>query len=186
MVFLVIIGLSMLVVWPFAAYIVLAGVLTYTLFPVYAFIRKKSGQPSVNSAIAILLALLLLLLPSFLIAQRLAQEVSDAFTAFELTNVQRLGDYLSGVTGNQFDFQKMLDSAFSQTQDSIVGLAPDILGSLTELLLDLFIMFFVMYYAFRDGENFLGHVKQILPLEPALKEKLFMEVRNVTQGVLYG
>ena len=80
----------------------------------------------------------------------------------------------------------MLDSAFSQIQDSIVGLAPDILGSLTELLLGLFIMFFVMYYAFRDGEHFLGHVKQILPLEPALKEKLFMEVRNVTQGVLYG
>ena len=104
MVFLVIIGLSMLVVWPFATYIVLAGVLTYTLFPVYAFIRKKTGQPSVSSAIAILLALLLLVLPSFLIAQRLAQEVSGAFTTFELTNVQRLGDYLSGVTGNQFDF----------------------------------------------------------------------------------
>jgi len=43
-----------------------------------------------------------------------------------------------------------------------------------------------MYYAFRDGENFLGHVKEILPLEPILKEKLFMEVRTVTQGVLYG
>ncbi len=186
MVFLVIIGLSILVVWPFVTYIVLAGVLTYTLFPVYAFIRRKTGQPRVSSAISILLALLLLVLPSFLIAQRLAEEVSGAFTTFELTNVQRLGDYLSGVTGNQFDFQEMLDSAFSQVQESIVGLAPDILGSLTELLLGLFIMFFVMYYAFRDGESFLSHVKQILPLESALKEKLFMEVRNVTQGVLYG
>ncbi len=186
MVFLVIIVLSMLVVWPFVTYIVMAGVLTYTLFPVYAFIRSKTGHPRISSGISILLALVLMVLPSFLIAQRLAQEVSGAFTTFELSNVQRLGDYLSGVTGNQFDFQEMLESAFLQVQESIVELAPDILGSLTELLLGVFIMFFVMYYAFRDGEVFLGHVKQILPLEPSLKEKLFIEVRNVTQGVLYG
>ena len=185
-VFLIIGILSILVIWPFVSSIVLAGVLTYTLFPIFSFLRKKTGQPRVASALSILVALLLLVVPSFLVAQRLAREVSGAFTTFEISNVQRLGNYLSGITGNQFDFQEMLDSFFSQLQASIVGIAPDVLGSLTELLLGLFIMFFVMYYAFRDGEGFLNHVKQLLPLDPGLRDKLFNEVRNVTQGVLYG
>ena len=148
--------------------------------------NMMNRQPSVASALSTLIALLLLVAPSFLLAQRLAREMSGAFTTFEMSNVQRLGDYLSGVMGNQFDFQEMLASFFSQLQASIVGIAPDVLGSLTELLLGLFIMFFVMYYAFRDGEAFLNHLKQLLPLDPILREKLFMEVRNVTQGVLYG
>ncbi len=185
-VFLIIGILSILVIWPFVSFIVLAGVLTYTLFPIYGFLRNRTGQPSVASALSTLIALLLLVAPSFLLAQRLAREMSGAFTTFEMSNVQRLGDYLSGVMGNQFDFQEMLASFFSQLQASIVGIAPDVLGSLTELLLGLFIMFFVMYYAFRDGEAFLNHLKQLLPLDPILREKLFMEVRNVTQGVLYG
>ena len=185
-VFLVIIVLSILVIWPFVTYIVMAGVLAYTLFPVYAYVHRKIGRPYLSATVAMLVALLLLVLPSFLLAQRLAQEVSGAFRAFEFTNAERLANYLAGITGNQFDFQDMLDSGFSQLQDSIVGIAPDILGSLTELALGLFIMFFVMFYAFRDGEAFLYHVRRITPLEPSLKQKLFAEVRNVTRGVLYG
>ncbi len=185
-VFAVIALLSILVIQPFISYIVLAGVLTYTLFPVYALIRRRTNRPGMSSAISILLVLVLLVLPSFLVAQRLAQEVTGAFTTFELSSVQRLGDYLSGVTGNQIDFQEMLDSFFIQVRESIIGLAPDILGSITELVLGVFIMFFVMYYAFRDGEIFVARLKQMLPLEPMLKEKLFREVKTVTQGVLYG
>jgi predicted PurR-regulated permease PerM len=185
-VFLVIVVLSILVIWPFVTYIVMAGVLAYTLFPVYSFVRRKIGRPYVSATVSMLVALLVLVLPSFLVAQRLAQEVSTAFLAFEFTNAQRLGDYLSGITGNQFEFQDMLDSAFSEIQTSILDIAPDILGSLTELILGLFIMFFVMFYAFRDGEAFLYHVRRVTPLEPSLKQKLFAEIRNVTQGVLYG
>lgn len=185
-VFSIIILLSMLVVWPFVSSIVLAGVLTYTLFPAYAFFRDRTGHPRISSGLTILLALVLLVLPAFLVAQRLAGEVRGVFTTIELSNLDRLGDYLSGLTGNQIDFQELLTSSFSALQESIVGLAPDVLGSFTDILLGLFVMFFVMYYAFRDGEGFLRHVKNMLPLDAILRERLFSEVQTVTQGVLYG
>lgn len=53
-------------------------------------------------------------------------------------------------------------------------------------MVGLFIMFFVMYYGFRDGEGFIKRIRDLLPLEPALKESLFYEVRTITQAVLYG
>lgn len=182
-----IIGLLALVIMqPFLSYIVLAGILTYTLFPVYRFFHGRTRRAELSSALSLLVALLLMVLPSFFLVSELVQQVSGAYTNFQVENIQRMADYLSGLTGNRVNFQEMLDSGLDQIRRSIVGLAPDILGSVTELVLGLFIMFFVMYYGFREGEGFLARIKQLLPLELALKESLFFELRTVTQAVLYG
>ena len=55
-----------------------------------------------------------------------------------------------------------------------------------DLTLGVFIMFFVMFYAFREGAGFLAKIKDLLPLDPHLKDELFFEMRTVTQAVLYG
>jgi predicted PurR-regulated permease PerM len=177
--------LAVIIMQPFLTYIVLAGILTYALFPMYRFFRQNS-RPTVASALSILIVLIVMVLPSFYLATELVQQVSGAYSSFQMENVQRIGDYLSGITGNRINFQDMLESGLDQIRRSIVALAPDILGSIGELLLGLFIMFFVMYYGFREGETFIAHVRQLLPLDPTLKESLFYEVRTVTQAVLYG
>ena len=178
--------LALAVVQPFVPYVLLAAILTYTLFPVHEFIRQRTARPGLSSAISMILAMVIMVLPSFYIIQRLVQQVSGAYTSFQTLNIQRIGDYLSGLTGNQINFQDMLDSFFGQIRQSIVAIAPDVLGSVTELALGFFIMFFVMFYAFREGEVFVAYIKKLLPLDADLKEKLFSEIRLVTQAVLYG
>ncbi|MBI4473651.1 MAG: AI-2E family transporter [Acidobacteria bacterium] len=178
--------LAVIIMGPFLNYIVLAGILTYVLFPVYSFFRRRTGRPGLSSGLSILVALILMVLPAFYLVSELVQQVSGAYNSFQVERAQNIGDYLSGLTGNRVDFQVMLNSALDQIRRSIVGLAPDILGSIGELLLGLFIMFFVMYYGFREGEAFIARVRQLLPLEPDLKDSLFYEVRTLTQAVLYG
>ncbi|HYR91571.1 MAG TPA: AI-2E family transporter [Terriglobia bacterium] len=178
--------LAVIVMEPFLSYIVLAGILTYTLFPVYNFFHRRTGRAAFSSALSIVVALLLMVLPAFFLISELAQQVSGAYSTFQAQNLQRVADYLSGLTGNRLNFQEMLSTAIDQIRQSIVGLAPDILGSIGELLVGLFIMFFVMYYGFREGEAFIARIRQLLPLEPTLKESLFYELRTVTQAVLYG
>ena len=178
--------LALIIMAPFLAYIVLAGILTYTLFPVYHFLLKRTGKIVLSSALSIFISLVLMVVPSVFLITELVQQVSGAYSSLQLENIQRFGDYLSGLTGNQIDFQQMVDSAFDELRQSIVALAPNILGSVGEMLLGLFIMFFVMYYGFREGEGFLARIKELLPLDPVLKESLFYEVRTVTQAVLYG
>ena len=185
--FAVITVLALVIMWPFLTYIVLAGILTYTLFPVYLFFyRRVVARPGFASALSILVALLLMVIPAVYLISELAQQVSGAYTNFQMQNIQRVADYLSGLTGNRIDFQEVLNSAIEAIRKSIVGLAPDILGSIGELLLGLFIMFFVMFYGFREGETFLARIRQLMPLEPSLKESLFYEMRTITQAVLYG
>jgi predicted PurR-regulated permease PerM len=178
--------LGLMIMWPFLTYIVLAGILTYILFPIYRFVLSRTGKPGLSSAVSILLALLIMVLPTVYLVSELVQQVSGAYSSFRAENLQRIGDYLSGLTGNRVNFQEVLNSALDQIRQSIVGIAPDILGSITSLALGLFIMFFVMFYGFREGEVFLNYIKALLPLDPILKESLFYEMRTITQAVLYG
>jgi predicted PurR-regulated permease PerM len=185
-VFVIVAVLAVIVIQPFLTYIVLAAILTYTLFPVYHFIQKRTRRPELSSAIAIVIALLLMILPTFFLVSELVKQVSGAYTNFQEENLIRLADYLSGLTGNQLDFRTMLTSSIDQIRRAIVGLAPDILGSITEVALGLFIMFFVMFYGFWEGEAFIARMKALMPLDPNLKESLFYEMRTITQAVLYG
>jgi predicted PurR-regulated permease PerM len=178
--------LAIVIMQPFLSYIVLAGILTYCLFPVFHFIESRTHRPELSSALSILLALIIMVLPSVYLVTELVRQVSGAATNFQTENVQRIGDYLSGITGNRIDFREVISSAFDQARRSIIGLAPDILGSIGELFLGVFIMFFVMFYGFREGKAFMARIKRLMPLDPGLKESLFNELRTVTQAVLYG
>jgi predicted PurR-regulated permease PerM len=171
---------------PFMRYIVLAGVLTYTLFPIYRYILQHTQWPGISAGFAVLLALLVMILPTVYLVSELVDQVRGAYSTFQADSLMQVGNYLSGLTNNRVDFELMLESTFDQIRQSIVGLAPNILGSISELMLGLFIMFFVMFYGFREGQGFIRKIKDLLPLESSLKDSLFEEMRTVTQAVLYG
>ena len=168
-------------------YVVLAGILTYTLFPIYRFILRRTRRPGLSSGLSVVLALLVMILPTAYLVSELVGQVSGAYNStLKAGWMDQLGDYLSGLTNGRVDFQEILTSALDQVRQSIVRLAPNVLGSISELLLGLFIMFFVMFYGFREGEGFIRYLKELLPLETTLKDSLFTEMRTVTQAVLYG
>jgi len=167
-------------------YIVLAGILTYTLFPIYQFLSQRTGKPGLSAGLAIILALLVMILPTVYLVSELVDQVSGAYTTLKTDSLKQVGDYFSSLTNGQVDFQEILDAALDQVRQSIVGVAPNILGSISELLLGLFIMFFVMFYGFREGQGFITYLKELLPLETGLKDSLFHQMRTVTQAVLYG
>jgi predicted PurR-regulated permease PerM len=168
------------------AYIVLAGILTYILFPIYRFILLKTKHPGLSSGVSVVLALLVMILPAVYLVSELVAQVSGAYQTIQADWITEVGNYLSGVTNGRVDFGEMLESTLEQVRQSIVALAPNVLGSLSELLLGLFIMFFVMFYGFREGQGFVLYLKKHLPLETSLKDSLFDEVRTITQAVLYG
>src|SRR6185295_8819906 len=93
--FAVITVLAVVTMWPFLTYIVLAGILTYTLFPLYRLFRRVIPRAELASALSILVALLLMVLPAVYLISELARQVSGAYTNFQMQNIQRVADYLS-------------------------------------------------------------------------------------------
>lgn len=167
-------------------YIVLAGILTYTLFPVYRFILQKTKRPHLSSGLAILLALVVMIIPTVYLVSELVDQVSGAYSSFEADSLKQVGEYVNRITNGRVDLAGEIKPTLDQIRQSIVGLAPNILGSISEFLLGLFIMFFVMFYGFREGQGFISYLKDLLPLDAELKDSLLYEMRTVTQAVLYG
>jgi len=167
-------------------YIVLAGILTYTLFPIYHFINQRTRRPQLSAGLCVALALLVMILPTVYLVSELVDQISGAYNTLQTDSLTQVGDYLNSLTNGRLDFQEILSSALDQLRQSVVGLAPNILGSISELLLGFFIMFFVMFYGFREGQGFITYLKALIPLEGGLKDSLFLEMRTVTQAVLYG
>ena len=184
--FAVVAILGIAIALPFVTYIVLAGILTYTLFPLYHFINQRTRRPSLSAGFCILVALLVMILPTVYLVSELVAQVSGAYNTLQTDWLGQVGDYLNSLTNGRVDFQEILRSALDQVRQSIVGLAPNILGSISDLLIGLFILFFVMFYGFRDGQRFITYLKALIPLEGNLKDSLFHEMRTVTQAVLYG
>ena len=171
---------------PFISYIVLAGILTYTLFPIYSRILQSTKRPGLSAGLTVVLALLVMILPTVYFVSELVNQVQGAYDSLRAASLMDLSDYLESITNGQFELRKMFDSTLDQLRQSIVGLAPNILESIAELMLGLFIMFFVMFYGFREGQTFVTNLKNLMPLESSLKDSLFDEMRTVTQAVLYG
>jgi predicted PurR-regulated permease PerM len=187
--FAVVAVFAAIILWPFLTYIVLAGILTYTLFPVYAFFNSRLRRPELASALAIIAVLIVMVLPSIYLISGLAQQVSGAYQSLKLQSLDTVTEYLARITGYRVGFeqiQNILNSGVEQLRAWVLAIAPNVLGSIGELALGLFVMFFVMYYGFIDGELFVTRIRELLPLEPALKESLFYELRTITQAVLYG
>src|SRR5688572_6188109 len=178
--------LGIAIALPFLSYIVLAGILTYTLFPIYQFLNQRTKRPQLSAGLAIVLALIVMILPTVYLVTELVDQVSGSYNTLVNDGLNQVADYLNSLTQGRVNFQEMLRSATDQLRQSVVGLAPNILGSISEMILGLFIMFFVMFYGFREGRGFMTYLKALMPLDVALKDSLFNELRIVTQAVLYG
>jgi predicted PurR-regulated permease PerM len=54
------------------------------------------------------------------------------------------------------------------------------------IVLNFFIMLFVMFYAFRDGRLFIGYLKRISPLGDSEQDEFITRIRDVAKAVLVG
>ena len=111
--FVVIAVLAVVMLWPFLTYIVLAGILTYTLFPVYGFFLRRLGRAELASILCIVITLLVMVLPSIFLIKELVQQVSGAYTSFKMDNIARITDYLDRITG--YRLQEMIDSGLESS-----------------------------------------------------------------------
>ena len=113
--FVAIAVLAGVMLWPFLTYIVLAGILTYTLFPVYGFFLRRLGRAELASMLCIVITLLVMVLPSIFLIKELVQQVSGAYTSFKMDSIARITDYLDRITG--YRLQEMIDSSLEQLRN---------------------------------------------------------------------
>ena len=105
-------------------------------------------------AVALLLVLGIIVLPLAYIATALVQESISAYASLSSIVVERgpvLFDQLLSATG--LTASQLVTNFGLTVKDYVVGAAPVVISSVAGAIVGLFIMFFVMYFAFTEGER---------------------------------
>jgi len=83
-----------------------------------------------------------------------------------------------------------LDYYLQATIEKITGFvisnASKFITSVPSILLNIFVMVFVIYYSLRDGSQIGTKIKKILPLKEKHKQQVLDRFHDITYGVFYG
>ncbi len=180
-----------LLVYPFLRYLVFALLLTYLLYPFKRWLEGKIRSRHLAMLILSLTIIVAIVLPSVYITSKLMHEVRTAVSSVTDSPDRqqwlfRIEGKVQQVLGKYVDLSLYKEQLITQVKDVLLGAVSGFLGSLSDALIGLLIMFFVMAYLFKTGEGVFDRVRLLIPLDPNLKDKLIDEIRNVTSAVVYG
>jgi predicted PurR-regulated permease PerM len=182
---LLLLYLSFLIL-PFLTYIVLALVLAYLFHPVYRAFAKRMPH-AIAAALMLILIFALLLIPTIYIITKLVGESVSAYNSFSGVVMERgahlLDSPLAMVGLTTADTLRGVGLA---VRDYFLATAPAFINSVAATALGLFVMFFLMFFAFTDGERWVAAAREAVPMSARHKERLFERVGGVTHGVMYG
>ncbi|ELY49596.1 AI-2E family transporter [Natronorubrum sulfidifaciens] len=178
--FLLILGLlvgllSFLIVLPFLTWILVAVILAYALTPINDRLSRRFSS-GLSAGLSILIGLFLIVLPIVIILGVAAGQARQLFADFEPGNVSQLDDVIADRFGVQVDIATLHDAFSGAVKTGARGLAGNlfsIIGGLPELFIGFTVLFFVLFYLLKDGEQAVAWFRRSLPIEPAVQKELF-------------
>ena len=179
--------LTFFIIKPFFSAIILGVVLAGAFSPVYKWLLKILKNRSLTAGIMIILVPIIIIIPLFFITTKLVGEAGKAYRALGNEDVLiQITTALDANFGISIDLTNIIKEILITIQEKLIQIAPDVISSIAEVLLGLFVMFFIMYYTFKGGDDLLEEIKDLIPLKKKYKVKLWNEMELVINGVLYG
>ena len=189
-------AIGYLIVEPFLQYILGAALLAFVLYPLQRRLEPKIGtRPAaiVLTAIAFVVAIVPIIIFSVVILS----------TALEY--VERIGD--GDVESTIADIRTVLaeelglpDDWIDEIEDTLVSALENVGYSASEVVLaemvsvinatihtsfGLMVLAFLLYYFLVDGDEFVGWVRHVAPLEADVADELEDEISTVSWAVIY-
>ena len=199
--FLAILLLAFYITRPFLPALITGAIIAYLSHPLYEKLLRHVKNKNIASFIVAAFIILLFAVPLVIILGLVSQE---AYSTYTTLNQHNLGtnflkvickdeNWLSCRTVKSFiDFlpEKDLDYYMQVTIQKITGFIIEnitqFIASIPSILLNFFVMLFVVYYVLKDGEAIGRRIKNILPLKESHKQHVLDKFHEVTFATFYG
>ncbi len=192
---------TFIIVKPLFIALVSAAIIAYIFYPLYSWINKRLKSRKISAAIVIVLLIFLITVPLYFAANNLTKEGYSLF----LRAKQKLSDgglevvdcieqprpfcklnnkIAEFVRDPQVNFY--LSDAISKFSSYIVEQTSRFIINLPIVLINMFVMFFVIFYLLLDGAGFIDKAKKSLPLRTHHVDHIVQEFNDFTYATLYG
>lgn len=188
---LVVIGafgtLSLMLVWPFVQYVLLAVLIAYLLTPVYRWIVPFLGG-SVAALTLMLVSTGALILPFAMLLSFVASDAIDLAQRLSDSRIDlgRIEATILRTTGQEVDLPVVLGTAAENFASVFLGSAPDLVGAFTHTLIGIALAAFMLFFFLRDGERFVAWLFEVTPLPDRVLSDLSTRIDDLMWAVLVG
>ncbi len=191
--FVLLLVVSFFIIKPFLLAIFSGALLAYLFYPLYRLLSPRLRSPSVVSIIICLVVLLLILVPGIFLLKTL---VEQAYVIFVLVK-QRLAEGLFVSCQNSFcqavenlandpTVSYQVQELSREVTHWVIQKGSGLLVSVPRLVINLFIVFFVMFYFLRDGERLHERLHTYLRLKKSKYVTLVARVKEIVHGIVFG
>ncbi|MFZ5982596.1 MAG: AI-2E family transporter [Patescibacteria group bacterium] len=197
---LVLLGVSVLTFFIFKPFLIpclLAAILAHLFYPVYKKLSSNcQKRRGLSATLVMILVFLVIVTPLVVMVSLVSQEAQGIFERFtsENNNVEKL--IRNGVYNlSHLPFWGRLDLEKVVNQDEIINLVKSFskntliilqgaYESLAGLILNLFIMFFALFYFLIDGEKLIKRIKEISPIRDKYENVLLEKFNAIIRAIM--
>ena len=181
--------------------VIIAAVFAGLFHPFYRWFAKiLRGKTGLASLITCILLLACLMLPVYFIANTVAREAFDLYSYAEDKVSDIIEEGEEGLIGKvkrmmperlvssmeRIDWQKSLAEIAKTSGSLIASIINKTTKSTFNLVMNLFIVLFTMFYFFQDGENIIRRLKYLSPLGDKYEDQLLERFASVTRATVKG
>jgi len=185
---------------PFLRPIIWSAVLAILFYPMHSHIVRRIRNRSASALLSTCLVVLLIVLSAVFLGRALATGVRDVYQSLSNSGdgSERLSLYLIHLFERAVDLvcsylpissSDLRTATANQTQKAVavlIGMTAGALGSFTALLSNALIVFFVLFFLFRDGNAMLRRGVVLLPLRRDQTRRLLALVNDTVNATVYG
>lgn len=191
---------SYVMVAPFLRPILFSIVLAVLSYPLHSRIQRRVRNRNVSALLSTCLVVLFMVLSMTLLGRALATGLHDVYQSLSSSGdgSERLSLYLIHLFERAVELvssyipissSELKAATVNQAQKGVaalLGMTAGALGSITALLTNAAIAFFILFFLLRDGEGMLCRAVVLLPLRRDRTRRLFTLVKDTLNATVYG
>jgi len=185
---------------PFLSPILFSVVLAVLSYPLHSRIQNVIQKRNVTALLSTCIVILFIVISTALLGRALATGLRDVYQALSSSGdgSERLSLYVIHLFESAVELvsrylpipvSDLRPATLNQAEKAVsalLGMTAGALGSLTALLTNAFIAFFVLFFLLRDGKAMLRRAVVLLPLRKDQTRRLFALVGDTLNAIVYG
>ncbi|PIN76345.1 hypothetical protein COV17_02890 [Candidatus Woesearchaeota archaeon CG10_big_fil_rev_8_21_14_0_10_36_11] len=189
----VLVVFSIFVIKPFGLAIFIGALLAYMSSPLYQILQKKFKNKTIPALIVCLVVLLVFGILSGLFVNTLVREsfslfalgkqrlATGLFTGCENSFCQTLHEF-----GRDQDVQYHIQQTLKAVTNWVINKGSNFLINIPRMLLNVFVVFFTMFYFLRDGNKIIAKLNDFLSMNKKKYSFVIHRMKEILHGVVYG
>lgn len=193
MLFVLLVVLSLLILRSLLLAIFMGALLAYAFHPFYKMVLKKVRKPTISSFLVCFLVLLIVVVPVGFLIKLLIQQSSFIYTAFrEKLAIGLFAQCNSDLCTMISDFSQSefvsshLKEIVAATTNTLIEKGSAFLVNLPRLMVNLFVVFFTLFYFLKDGEMLLQKLHSYFQIHQKNYAFILKRIHEILHGIVYG